>query len=396
MQQFRQATCRQIHLQPVDSSMHRFSAFLQCAPFVHATEFLHPLATSSSLMLTVLTGARSGTQKRLLLQALPLKRPAQLLCYGISAGLVSLAFLIRLDLDEHVVGMRYLLFFPAVVIATLLFNYSAGLFASVLSGILSTYFLEQPHHFWVGEISDWVSLAIFIMICVMLTTVIEGLRRSLDQIALAGREKDLMLREINHRISNDFQRMATLLTLEQSTADARAQGPLARALERIYVLGRVYQRLARRETPANVVASIFLEGLGEDIQEAHIGNRPIIIEVTAANAVIDLKCATELGLIINELVTNCLKHAFPANQEGRIDVSFCREYEEYVLIIQDNGIGIPAAEQSACTGLGWTLVHQLVDHLSGTLTFKQEQGTAAIIRFPATRAHTKAKGVKGE
>jgi two-component sensor histidine kinase len=245
MQQFRQATCRQIHLQPVDSSMHRFSAFLQCAPFVHATEFLHPLATSSSLMLTVLTGARSGTQKRLLLQALPLKRPAQLLCYGISAGLVSLAFLIRLDLDEHVVGMRYLLFFPAVVIATLLFNYSAGLFASVLSGILSTYFLEQPHHFWVGEISDWVSLAIFIMICVMLTTVIEGLRRSLDQIALAGREKDLMLREINHRISNDFQRMATLLTLEQSTADARAQGHLARALERIYVLGRVYQRLAR-------------------------------------------------------------------------------------------------------------------------------------------------------
>jgi two-component sensor histidine kinase len=268
------------------------------------------------MMLTVLTGARSGTQKRLLLQALPLKRPAQLLCYGISAGLVSLAFLIRLDLDEHVVGMRYLLFFPAVVIATLLFNYSAGLFASVLSGILSTYFLEQPHHFWVGEISDWVSLAIFIMICVMLTTVIEGLRRSLDQIALAGREKDLMLREINHRISNDFQRMATLLTLEQSTADARAQGPLARALERIYVLGRVYQRLARRETPANVVASIFLEGLGEDIQEAHIGNRPIIIEVTAANAVIDLKCATELGLIINELVTNCLKHAFPANQDS--------------------------------------------------------------------------------
>src|SRR3954451_12035296 len=87
----------------------------------------------------------------------------------------------------------------------------------------------------------------------------------------------------------------------------------------------------------------------EDIQEARIGNRPIIIEVTAANAVIDLKCATELGLIINELVTNCLKHAFPANQEGRIDVSFCREYEEYVLIFQDNGIGIPAAEQSAGT-----------------------------------------------
>src|SRR3954451_18854440 len=146
-----------------------------------------------------------------------------------------------------------------------------------------------------------------------------------DQIALTGREKDLMLREINHRISNDFQRMATLLTLEQSTADARAQDPLARALERIYVLGRVYQRLARRETSTNIVASIFLEGLGEDIQEAHIGSRPIIIEVTATNAVIDLKCATELGLIINELVTNCLKHAFPANQEGRIDVSFCRE-----------------------------------------------------------------------
>jgi len=167
--------------------MHRFSALLQCAPFVHATEFLHPflhpLAASSSLMLTVLMGARSGTQKRLLLQTLPLKRPAPLLCYGISAGLVGLAFLIRLDLDEHVEGVRYLLFFPPVVIASLLFNYPAGLFASVLSAILSTYFLEQPHHLRTGEISDWVKLAIFIVICVMLTTVIEGLRRSLDQIS---------------------------------------------------------------------------------------------------------------------------------------------------------------------------------------------------------------------
>jgi two-component sensor histidine kinase len=115
-------------------------------------------------------------------------------------------------------------------------------------------------------------------------------------------------------------------------------------------------------------------------------NRIIATEINIKDVELDIETAVPCGLLINELLTNTYKHAFPDNQKGVVSVSFTRDDGTYTLIIKDNGVGLPEGlDYKNASTLGLQLVNVLAEQLGGTLQIKSDQGTEAIVTFKTRR-----------
>ncbi|HYG84925.1 MAG TPA: ATP-binding protein [Azospirillum sp.] len=215
----------------------------------------------------------------------------------------------------------------------------------------------------------------------------ETLQQALEKISAMDAEKDLLLHEVHHRIRNDFQIVLTLLQMARTSQHGSVEEVVETTTERIAILSRVYGRLRRDGTARLVDTRSFVEGLVEDLGLAMTGLRPLAVEVYAEAADVGVSTSVALGLIINELVTNALKYAFPDNRPGRLVVTFRRDGDAYVLTVVDNGIGM-TSDTPKGTGLGGQLVQQFAQQLGGTLEIRNRQpsGVQAVLRFPVAEA----------
>ena len=154
------------------------------------------------------------------------------------------------------------------------------------------------------------------------------------------------------------------------------------ASERIHVLSRVHQRLTRFTDTTDVEVREFLTDLCEDLRTSMIGVRPIILEIYAEPTKLPFPAAVTLGLIVNELIQNALKHAFPGDRPGCVSVRFCRNGPEYRLTVADDGVGNTEPSPTS-SGLGQRLVRSLVKQLHGTYEVTIDGGRTAEVKFPA-------------
>lgn len=199
-----------------------------------------------------------------------------------------------------------------------------------------------------------------------------------------ARQRGLLLDEMSHRIRNDMQRLTGMLQA-QAAADPAAAAGLLRAAGRIQVLGRVHRRLARRAGGSAVDSRVFLEELAADLRAALLPDSGIALVIGAEAHPLPVAVAGDLGLVVNELVTNALKYAFPPGRAGTIRIYFAREDGLYRLTVADNGIGLP---RSAGTGgSGTRLVQALAGQLGGRLDRSGGEvgGTLCELRFPVRR-----------
>src|SRR3954453_2207047 len=177
----------------------------------------------------------------LILEILPLERRPVLVRYAISGLFVLVAFLSRYVLGGAMQGSPYLLFIPAVFASSLLFDRGSGFVATGLSGLLALYFFVAPAGaFWPVQPGDVLGLLLFVAISGAIAFVTEALRLALERVAAAERGKDLLLREVEHRVRNDLQGITSVLSLEQrKVTSPEAWEGLQRAAERVQVLSRV-------------------------------------------------------------------------------------------------------------------------------------------------------------
>ena len=320
-----------------------------------------------------------------------------------TCGVVAAVLPLSLALESAVPpGYSLLPFFFAVLVAGSVFDNGLGFVATAASALLAFWFFAQPP---VGAAAfaevprDRAGLLLFVAVGGAIAFVVEALHRALvrerrarsDLLRSEGQRR-LLLNEFRHRTRNDLQSLSALLLLRARAAPSpaaadglREAAEHARALARVHAwLAHGHPRNADADDPARVDTKDFIEGLCRDLERAQSGGelRPVALIAHAESHILDAERAVHLGLVLNELVTNALKYAFPDNGAGTVRVRFACEGESFALSVSDDGVGMsadeapPAAPRASGgkqqrplgTGLGTRLLQGLAAQLRGTLS----------------------------
>jgi len=204
------------------------------------------------------------------------------------------------------------------------------------------------------------------------------------QLSQALEERDLLLREVYHRVKNNLQVIDGIVTLQaRLLADPDAKSALQGLRQRLYALGLVHQQLMTSIDLKTFDVAPFLKELSANIMEG-IGGRDIDLSVRAIPLDVGLDFAIPLGLLVTELVTNSLKHAFP-DGKGQIEVVLDRRPDgAMVLVVSDNGSGydiLETPQNEKGSGLGTTLIHGLVTQLRAIMSVHKMNGTNCEVLF---------------
>lgn len=219
----------------------------------------------------------------------------------------------------------------------------------------------------------------------------EALRQALD-------DKNILLKELYHRVKNNLQLVISLFNLQARTLkDGRAQRALLEAANRVRAMALVHERLYQSRTLGTIGLADYMGELCDQLASAGSARqRGIAMALDVAAVDVGLDLAVPLGLLLNELVSNSLKHAFPDGRHGTIRVTLAREPgpeagvgddETLRLTVRDDGIGLPpGADRTSTQTLGLTLVGALGDQLHGRLVFENHDGACISLVFHAGRA----------
>ncbi len=201
----------------------------------------------------------------------------------------------------------------------------------------------------------------------------------------AAREKEILLREIHHRVKNNMQILTSLLRLQARRANStQLRTVLQESESRIRSMGLLHEKLYQSESVSTIDMNGYLRSLTNELIRVNTPagkKREVRLNVNSIHLGMDT--ALPCGLIVTELVSNALKYAFPDHPEGIIYVSISQEQTgEYSLVVWDNGIGIPPGVDITKTeSLGMRLVTMLTDQLNGKSTHANNQGTRWEIKF---------------
>uniref|UniRef100_B8HWB5 histidine kinase n=1 Tax=Cyanothece sp. (strain PCC 7425 / ATCC 29141) TaxID=395961 RepID=B8HWB5_CYAP4 len=209
-----------------------------------------------------------------------------------------------------------------------------------------------------------------------------------EQIQASLRQKELLLREIHHRIKNNLQVVSSLLMLQADTTDdPYTQKVLQDSQERVAAIALVHEALYRSADLERIDLSEYVQDLLEQIFYSYQGSeRGIVLQLELEPIWLNLETVLPCALILNELLVNALKHGFPDQRSGQISVSLNCYEQMITLSVADDGIGLPPdLDCRQSSSLGLQLVHDLTEQLDGSLTIasaqSHPQGTCFTIRF---------------
>jgi two-component system, sensor histidine kinase PdtaS len=198
-----------------------------------------------------------------------------------------------------------------------------------------------------------------------------GLQQAID-------DRDLLFAESHHRIKNNLQSVASLLGMMASRAEGRARHDLKRAADRLRPMSLVHEMLYRSGEIRRVDIPSYLEELCSKLAEGYdAADRGIALEVEAAPLSLDVKIATPLGLIVTELVSNALKHAFPEGRIGTVRVAM----DTQRLTVRDDGVGIPS-QSARGRGFGFHLADGLAEQIGAQMSVDCNEGCTVVVALP--------------
>jgi len=206
-----------------------------------------------------------------------------------------------------------------------------------------------------------------------------------DRIQAALKEKDVLLGEIHHRVKNNLQVIQSLLYLQSSKIeDEVALNLLTESQNRIKSMALIHQTLYQSKDFAEVDFQLFLDTLVPSLVSSYsFAGSPVTLSIDAAQVSLPIDAAIPCGLIVNELISNAMKHAFPGDAKGQIEVALTRDpNNEIVLSVSDNGIGMPGELDVANSNtLGLQLVTLLADQLGAEMSVNRSNPTRFQLRF---------------
>ncbi len=212
-------------------------------------------------------------------------------------------------------------------------------------------------------------------------------KRSEEAIRASLEEKTVLLREVHHRVKNNLQIVISLLRLQAvRTKNPEALDTFQETGNRIHSMALLHETLYRSQSLAHVNFADYIESLCSHLFRSHAQKATRVkLDRHLQNVSMDLDRAVLCGLIVNELVSNALKHAFPNDRSGRIAVELQTTPQEQILLkVADDGVGLPwGLNLHQTKTLGHQLVFMLTEKLRGTMEVTRDRGAAFCITFPS-------------
>ena len=206
-----------------------------------------------------------------------------------------------------------------------------------------------------------------------------------NQIQSSLKEKEILLREIHHRVKNNLQTISSLLDLQaESISDPKSIEAFRSSQNRIRSMALIHERLYKSENLSKIKACEYIKNLTDYLESTFIAQSGNIEMKTEVDDIyLSLDVAIPCGLIVNELVSNAMKHAFQGRKAGKVFVNLNRiENRHLRLVVKDNGIGISKNSKDENSSLGLQLVELLVKQINGKMILNTSAGTKFEITFP--------------
>jgi two-component sensor histidine kinase len=200
-------------------------------------------------------------------------------------------------------------------------------------------------------------------------------------------EKEMLLKEVYHRVKNNLQVVSSLINLQaRYVHNETAADVLKQSADRIKSMALLHENLYQSKDLAKVDFNTYIHSLVNHLMLGYGDNSgKIKVNMEIDDVYLDVDTSIPCGLIVNELLSNALKHAFPENHPGKIDIAFTQNQKKYHLVISDNGIGFPpSVDYKKTTSLGLQLVITLTNQLMGQITLDQTEGSTFSIYFNKT------------
>ena len=209
-------------------------------------------------------------------------------------------------------------------------------------------------------------------------------RRLSVQVNQLLQDKEMLMKEIHHRVKNNLMVISSLLSLQSKyIKDEESKEIFRESQNRAQSMALIHERLYRSTDMKSIDFADYIRSLTRDLFNTYstqLGR--VDLKMDVEDVEVDINNAVPLGLIINEMVTNSLKYAFPDDREGTISISFYKEKDEYLLEVRDDGIGIPEEfEVEKNDSLGMMLINSLTSQISGQLEMERSPGTTFRIKF---------------
>jgi PAS domain S-box-containing protein len=206
-----------------------------------------------------------------------------------------------------------------------------------------------------------------------------------EKIKASLREKEVLLKEVHHRVKNNMQVISSMLSLQSHhTTDKASRMMFQESQNRIRAMALIHEKLYTSEDLAHIDIAGYIHSLTHQLITSYRTTASRVnMDIAVTDIFLTITTAIPCGLIINELVTNALKHAFPHQRDGTITVSMTPSTNDHlILTVSDTGIGFPEGiDFRNTTTLGMQLVTSLVEQLEGTITLDRSEGTRFRIEF---------------
>jgi len=232
--------------------------------------------------------------------------------------------------------------------------------------------MENPH----------VAETVLKMVAIRAAAELER-RESEEKINNLLKEKEILLKEVHHRIKNNMNTVNGLLSLQAETVkDPAAVYALMDARNRVQSMMVLYDKLYRSDSFKEIPARDYLPGLIEEIISNFPNSKIVKTDIEIMDFNLNAKTLLPLGIIINEIISNMMKHAFHGRNSGMISVTASVERNHVKFVIRDNGIGIPeSVTLEKSSGFGMQLVSMLTAQIGGTIKIVRETGACFILEF---------------
>lgn len=207
-------------------------------------------------------------------------------------------------------------------------------------------------------------------------------------ISAKNAENELLLKEIHHRVKNNLEMVKSLIALQSAQIeDGATKEAMIASQNRVQSMGIIHQKLYQGTNLGSIEMKDYFVNLGEGILDTFNADEKVKIECAMDTLELDVDTAVPLGLIVNELLTNALKYAFPKKDRGQITISLKRKDDKILsLAVTDNGVGKVLGQSPKGTGFGTQLILLLTQQLNGKMREETKGGTIVSFEFKLAKA----------